>query len=249
MTEDHLSAPRPGLSRRATTSLLATAVFLITAACDAIPAGLTDPTAPPPQAPATAPAGAPATPDDALALLAKLRVAPEDTGAHYDRDDWTHWIDQPKFGKGCDTREMMLVRQGSNTGGGPVKRDPADCYPLTGNGNTWTSAYDGVTVTDPSELDIDHVVALAEVARSGARNWTDAQRQAYANDPAVLIAVTASTNRSKSSDDLARWLPDQYRCPYAQQWTGIKARFQLTVDQAEHDAIASVLRRCGAGKR
>lgn len=250
MAGDHLRGTRP--RNRVRTTVLAAAVFVATAstaACEAIPISITE-TSPPPQQPAQpppkGPAAAPGTPDAALQQLATVRVAPEDTGAHYDRDDWEHWIDQPRFGRDCDTREMVLIQQGRNSKGGPVKRDPNTCRPLTGNGNTWVSSYDGVTVTDPGDLDIDHIVALEEVARSGARNWTPAQRRAYANDPTVLIAVTSSTNRSKSSDDVAQWLPERERCPYAQRWTGVKARFHLTVDQAEHDAIVSVLRSCGA---
>ena len=44
------------------------------------------------------------------------------------------------------------------------------------------SEYDGVTFTDPSGMDIDHMVALAEAWDSGARFWGAARRQAFAND-------------------------------------------------------------------
>ncbi|WP_410583922.1 DUF1524 domain-containing protein [Amycolatopsis sp. lyj-108] len=107
--------------------------------------------------------------------------------------------------------------------------------------------YDDVTVTDPGQLDVDHWIPLEQMARSGTRGWTPAQRQAYANDPTVLIAVTAKSNRQKGSQDPARWLP-VHRCEYVQAWVAIKARYQVTIDQAEHDAIASVLRRCGPAR-
>lgn len=199
------------------------------------------------QAPASSGSGATGTTGTAataLADLAALRIAPEDTGVHYRREDWTHWIDQPGFGKGCDTREMVLVLQGHHAGGGPVVRNPTTCRPDKGHGNSWTSLYDGVTVTDPGELDIDHLVPLKEAARSGARSWSAEHRQAYANDPDVLIAVTAHSNRAKGDDDPAKWTPDQGRCLYVERWTAIKRRYGLTIDQAEHDAIASILHRC-----
>jgi hypothetical protein len=118
----------------------------------------------------------------------------------------------------------------------------------------WVSAYDGVTVTDPTELDIDHVVPLAEVARSGRivdghrvgpRTWSRDQRATYANDPRVLVAVTASSNRSKGDDDPARWLPAHDRCHYVTWWIEIKTRYELSVDQREHDDLATVLTSCG----
>src|SRR5690606_9167331 len=107
---------------------------------------------------------------------------------------------------------------------------------------------DLITVTDPSELDIDHLVPLAEVERSGARDWSEAERQAYANDPDVLVAVTAASNRAKGDQDPATWLPKRDRCDYITGWVATKQRYDLTADQAEADAIRSVLARCGGGR-
>ncbi len=47
---------------------------------------------------------------------------------------------------------------------------------------TWFSAYDGKTVTDPQDIDIDHMVPLANAWRTGAASWTDEQREEFAND-------------------------------------------------------------------
>lgn len=167
--------------------------------------------------------------------LAALPVAPEDTGVHYDRDDWPHW--KPTHGA-CNAREDALAAQGTGV------RTDAECRPIAG---TWVSPYDGATVTDPARLDIDHLVPLAEVARSGTRQWTRGQRETYANDPAVLVVVTAHANRAKGDQDPARWLPDRDRCGYATHWIEVKTRYRLTVDHAEHDALAAVLARCPGG--
>ncbi|MBB3662214.1 MULTISPECIES: HNH endonuclease family protein [Prauserella salsuginis group] len=163
--------------------------------------------------------------------LSELTVTPEDTGAHYDRDDWPHWS---SVGDGCDARDAALRNQGRSI-------DVGDDCDISGE---WTSIYDGETVTDPSELDIDHWVPLAEVARSGARDWSEQQREEYANDPDVLVPVTASSNRSKGDQDPATWLPDEDRCGYVTKWVQIKQRYELTVDRAEAEAIRGVLARC-----
>ncbi|PXY34217.1 hypothetical protein BAY59_01270 [Prauserella coralliicola] len=181
----------------------------------------------------TAPADT--APTTAAAALPALRVAPEDTGAPYDRDDWPHWT---YLGDGCDTRDLILREQGHGA------RVGDDCA-ITGQ---WVSVYDGAIVTDPSELDIDHIVPLAEAARSGARHWTEGEREAYANDPAGLVAVTASSNRAKGDQDPATWLPGRDRCGYVARWVAVKDRYGLTADPAEAAAIRGVLAHCRGGR-
>jgi hypothetical protein len=66
----------------------------------------------------------------------------------------------------------------------------------------------------------------------------------YANDPGVLVAVTAKSNRSKGDQDPARWLPALDRCGYVTRWVAVKTRFGMTVDAAEHDAIGGILAHC-----
>lgn len=156
----------------------------------------------------------------------------EDTGNPYNRDHWPHWA---THGSSCDTREIALQRQGTN-----VQAD-AQCKATAG---TWISSYDGVTITDASQADLDHVVPLAEAARSGTRGWTKDQRKTFANDFDQLLVVTARSNRQKGDQDPAKWLPETGRCAYSVRWVAAKTKYQLTLDQAEHDALTSVLSRC-----
>jgi hypothetical protein len=46
----------------------------------------------------------------------------------------------------------------------------------------WLSLYDSYSTDGPDELEIDHVVALAETWDSGADSWDAARREAFAND-------------------------------------------------------------------
>ncbi|MFD1149031.1 HNH endonuclease family protein [Saccharothrix hoggarensis] len=190
-------------------------------------------TAPPPT---TVPSGPAAPGDDPAAQLAALTVAPEGKMAGYSRDRFPHWSSQ---GDSCDTREVVLQRQGSD-----VKTD-GECRATSG---TWTSVYDGVVVTDAGDLDIDHTVALAEAWRSGADKWTDEQREKFANDLGgmQLIAVTASSNRSKGDQDAAKWKPpvESYWCTYARAVVSVKTLYSLTVDEAERDALGTMLQTC-----
>lgn len=179
----------------------------------------------------------------AATLLAKLRVSDTAPTVKYARSSFKHWTDADR--NGCNTRAEVLIAESKT----PAKRKSAtSCTIATG---TWISAYDGLTVTTGSKMDVDHMVPLAEAWRSGADKWDATTREHYANDLGYapsLIAVSASSNRSKSDQDPATWLPTvtAYRCTYVATWVAVKYRWNLTVDTAEKTAITSVLKTCPA---
>ncbi|CAB4981584.1 unannotated protein [freshwater metagenome] len=155
----------------------------------------------------------------------QIRTAAEHVGG-YDRTLFKHWIDADKNGR--DTRKEVLIAEAV------VKPKKGTKCTLTGG--KWISSYDGKSYTKDASLDIDHVVPLAEAWRSGAWAWTAKQRQDFANDltdSRVLIAVTASANRSKGDQDVKTWLPAKYKCNYIEAWVAVKVRYSLTFDTGE----------------
>ncbi|MFD0687503.1 GmrSD restriction endonuclease domain-containing protein [Actinomadura fibrosa] len=168
--------------------------------------------------------------------LAALTVAAEGSSTGYSRDKFPHWITQSGT---CNTREVVLKRDGTN-----VQTD-SSCAAVSG---TWYSPYDGATWTQASDVDIDHMVPLAEAWRSGASSWTTSRRQAFANDlsSSQLWAVTDNVNQAKGDKDPAEWTPPlaSFRCMYARSWIDVKYRYSLTVDAAEKSALSSLLGTC-----
>lgn len=164
--------------------------------------------------------------------LRMLAVRPE-IGLEYDRDLFNHWITQPS---GCDTRDTVLARQ-DQTG--------QRCGAASG---AWFSVYDGEQLSDPGDLDVDHMVPLSEAWDSGAARWNSARREAFANDlyPFALIAVSASSNRSKSDQDPGEWLPDfrPFLCQYTARWIDVKLRWNLSIDRAEAAALRGLVANC-----
>jgi len=109
--------------------------------------------------------------------------------------------------------------------------------------------FTGNTYTNPSDLDIDHLVPLKEAHISGAHLWTATRREQYANDlsdPDSLIAVSNSANRSKGAKDVAQWLPtnEAFHCEYVKRWVGVKDRWGLNLDRVEADAVETLLLEC-----
>lgn len=164
----------------------------------------------------------------------------QDKESGYDRSLFKHWIDADK--DECDTRAEVLITEAV------VKPKVDKKCKITGG--KWLSAYDGKSVTNASQLDVDHLVPLAEAWRSGAWAWTAKQRQDYANDlgdKRALIAVTLTTNRSKSDQDISDWTPKFDPCGYVQNWIAIKIRYSLTYDAKEATALLSFFEVCKFG--
>jgi len=167
-----------------------------------------------------------------LTALDCVTVAEEHIGG-YKRSLFKHWVDAN--GNGKNTRAEVLIAESlvsvqfSSTG-------------KTVSTGKWLSLYDGETWTKASDVDVDHVVALAEAWRSGAWKWSSSRRQSYANDLGVawtLRAVTDNVNQSKSDDDPTYWLPplESANCVYLTEWVAVKIRWKLTVDAEERQSI------------
>lgn len=184
-----------------------------------------------------------AAPGDTVVLpvrdaLQALAVQNEDrTG--YERTKFRHWIDADR--DGCHTRSEVLLEEAVT-----APEQGANCAL---SGGSWYSPYDDTSFNAARALDIDHLVPLAESWDSGASGWTAAERQAYANDlddPRALIAVSATSNRSKADQDPTTWQPPAvgYRCTYATDWIAIKTRWGLAVDPAERTVLSETLDGC-----
>jgi hypothetical protein len=168
--------------------------------------------------------------------LDALTVASEGSMSGYSRDLFPHWI---IISGNCDTREVVLQRDGTDVTTG------SNCAATSG---TWFSPYDGATWTAASDVDIDHIVPLAEAWRSGASSWTTSKRQAFANDldDPQLIAVTDNVNQSKGDQDPSTWKPPRtsYYCTYAEMWIGSKSQWDLTLQSSEKSELQSMLDTC-----
>ncbi|MFF5174151.1 HNH endonuclease family protein [Micromonospora sp. NPDC000089] len=167
--------------------------------------------------------------------LAELTVASARSMKGYSRDRFPHWRDT---GKNCDVRDSVLQRDGKDI-------RLSGCNVVAGR---WSSVYDGKTFTDPSDVDIDHVVPLANAWRSGADDWDDAKRGNFANDLTrpQLIAVSLTSNRAKGDQDPSQWKPPNrgYWCTYAEHWVTVKHYWRLTVTSAEKAALGDMLKGC-----
>ncbi len=215
------------------------------------PAPIPPVTEPSPPAERPPPEPTPRVPDvhvdasDHVVDPSSLRDAPTGRVA-YDRKQWRHWIDEDKDCQ--DARVEVLIEESEVP---VVFADQRQCKVKSGR---WTCAYTGKVTTKPGDLDIDHLVALGNAARSGGQPWSSDRKKAYANDLAHddhLIAVDKSANRSKGDKGPEAWLPPRadYRCEYIRSWVRVKHRWKLGVSPSERKVLDREWQACSSGPR
>jgi len=150
------------------------------------------------------------------------------------------WADL-ELPRGCDTREEVLARDAATATYG---RD--GCVATV----AIIDPYTGLPVSGRANIDIDHVVALADAWRSGAFAWTDEQRRLFANDKSNLLATADEVNVAKSDRGPDRWRPPSRAgwCVYAGTYARTKDTYQLAVTAAQRAAVAELTSVCGSDR-
>ena len=162
----------------------------------------------------------------------------DDIGGEYNREDWGNWIDED--GDGLNTRHEVLVEESL------IKPVISNNKVVSGK---WFDKYTGKYFTNPSDLDIDHLVPLKNAYISGASNWSKKKKNRYYNYLKYdnhLIAVSKSANRNKSDKSPVDWLPpnEEYQCEYVREWFKIKTAWGLAIE----DGFDEVSNRVCKGK-
>ena len=162
----------------------------------------------------------------------------DDIGGEYNREDWGNWIDED--GDGLNTRHEVLAEESL------IKPVISNNKVVSGK---WFDKYTGKYFTNPSDLDIDHLVPLKNAYISGASNWSKKKKNRYYNylkSDNHLIAVSKSANRNKSDKSPVDWLPPnkEYQCEYVREWFKIKTAWELAIE----DGFDEVSNRVCKGK-
>jgi len=170
----------------------------------------------------------------------------------YNRDEWKQWDNV----RTCWTvREEAIARQANpgsmvllDSAGNKTTDVNSACSITSG---TWIDPYTKTTITNPSKLDIDHLIPLGYVASHGGQAWSKDKKEKYANDLSEtnhLIAVSASANRSKSDSGPGEWKPENkdYWCTYATAWTKISVSWSISISSSDKSALTEMLDTCKA---
>lgn len=182
------------------------------------------------------------------AQLKELTVRPAGDMDGYSREKFPHWSNAQEYGwkipsfvshpGSCDARDAALIRDGKG-------QENVGRY-CDVNSGSWFDPYTGQTFTNPSDVDIDHFVPLANAWRSGAAGWGAAKKERFANVPQELLSVEDNANASKGDRGPEAWKPPRkaYHCKYARKWIRIKHDWKLSVTRSEKGALREMLGTC-----
>ena len=161
----------------------------------------------------------------------------QDLSGEYKRSAFGHGWDD-KDGDCQDSRAESLIAQSSTK----VRfADESRCRVVTGR---WISPFTGKVIQNSSEIDIDHVVPLKWAWDHGAKTWSRAKRETFANDPVNLWPVELSLNRSKGAKGPNDWLPPSAQCGYVARFSRVVKQYDLQPSSSEAEWITSFLNEC-----
>lgn len=179
---------------------------------------------------------------NALSALEDLAVQEMTHTDDYKRDLFGNaWEDTDN--NSCDTRNDILARDLTEI------TVNADCKVQTG---VFNDPYTGTVINfdrstgNGGGVDIDHIIPLSLAWKTGAADWDEATRVAFANDPLNLAASDAGENRKKGDKDASRYLPPNagFHCEYVARQVTVRTKYATFVTQAEKDAMREVLNTC-----
>ena len=170
----------------------------------------------------------------AVEALRPLISDPDPTRPSYDRDAFNEGQD---LDQDClRTRPEILLEEGQDV-------ELAECDVISG---VWDDPFSGRTITDPAELQVDHVVSLNDAWDSGAWAFTPEQLTEFSNSPANLNAIHGPENERKANLGPSGYSPSnaEQTCAYLTQYASVKIDWGLSISSADFDAVETGLANC-----
>ena len=191
----------------------------------------------------------------AIAKLESLTVVEYDYSCTdtYDRDEWKHWSsvgpeDGEPPGTNLNTRHNELRKESLTA----VTYSDSNRSVISG---LWDLVYVEGTTTEPSDLDAEHVLPLANMhvrACSAGIVLTESEKKVLANDPVLVFVTDDGANQSRGARSWATspygdgWFPPNanIHCDWLQIQIQLLDRYSLPVSAEEVSVATSRLSNC-----
>ena len=191
----------------------------------------------------------------ALSKLESLTVVEYDYSCTdtYDRDEWKHWSsvgpeDGEPPGTNLNTRHNELRKESLTA----VTYSDSNRSVING---LWDLVYVEGTTTEPSDLDAEHVLPLANMhvrACSAGIVLTESEKKVLANDPVLVFVTDDGANQSRGARSWATspygdgWFPPNtsIHCDWLQIQIQLLDKYSLPVSAEEVSVATTRLSNC-----
>ena len=166
------------------------------------------------------------TKEDLLKLVSEIRVSTHENTEKYNRDDW----EKPAKKFTLDGEKVSRVKYDTYTSQYLISKDPF----------VYKDPYTDKEITDIKIIDFDHIIPLNYVAKYGDINWTNEQKNKFAQDENVGVSVLNKENRRKGAKGPSEWLPKVNQGDYCYSWLLIAKEFGIALRQQDIDTCKVV---------
>ena len=166
------------------------------------------------------------TKEDLLKLVSEIRVSTHENKEKYNRDDW----EKPAKKFTLDGEKVSRVKYDTYTSQYLISKDPF----------VYKDPYTDKEITDIKIIDFDHIIPLNYVAKYGDINWTNEQKNKFAQDENVGVSVLNKENRRKGAKGPSEWLPKVNQGDYCYSWLLIAKEFGIALRQQDIDTCKVV---------
>lgn len=175
------------------------------------------------------------TKEDILSLVDSIKVSTHENKEKYNRDDW----EKPAKKFTLDGEKVSRVKYDTYTSQYLISKDPF----------VYKDPYTDKEITDIKILDFDHICPLLYLHKYSDLNWTNEQKNKFAQDENVGVSVLNKENRSKGAKGPSEWLPKANQGDYCYTWLLLAKEYGLALRQQDIDTCKVVcLNEIASGK-
>lgn len=175
------------------------------------------------------------TKEDILSLVDSIKVSTHENKEKYNRDDW----EKPAKKFILDGEKVSRVKYDTYTSQYLISKDPF----------VYKCPYSGKEITNIKDLDFDHICALGYIHKYGDINWTNEQKNKFAQDENVGVSVLNKENRRKGAKGPSEWLPKENQGDYCYTWLLCAKEYGFALRQQDIDTCKVVcLNEIASGK-
>ena len=136
---------------------------------------------------------------------------------------------------GVNTRYEILFRDSSYC---TMTKNKSKKISIKGS---WKCKYTHVVITNPSKIDIDHIVPANYARENKIGLWSQETFTLFENDPFNLVAVQSSINRSKGDKGLSEWKPPKNKNWYEKRFKDVCDKWGISCPEEPYTARQLVL--------